>query len=89
MSRSEEIKRRLEASFAPQFIEVIDESEQHRGHAGFQEGGESHFRVRLCAASFAGQSRIARHRAVHAALGRELMTSIHALALELDIPENT
>ena len=89
MSRSEEIKRRLEVSFAPQFIEVIDESEQHRGHAGFQEGGESHFRVRLRAASFAGQSRIARHRAVHAALGRELMTAIHALALELDIPENT
>ena len=89
MSRSEEIKRRLEASFAPQFIEVIDESEQHRGHAGFQEGGESHFRVRLRAASFAGQSRIARHRAVHAALGRELMIAIHALALELDIPENT
>ena len=89
MSRSEEIKCRLEASFAPQFIEVIDESEQHRGHPGFQEGGESHFRVRLRTASFAGQSRIARHRAVHAALGRELMTSIHALALELDIPENT
>ena len=89
MSRSEEIKRRLEASFAPQFIEVIDESEQHRGHAGFQEGGESHFRVRLRAASFAGQSRIARLRAVHAALGRELMTAIHALALELDLPENT
>ena len=89
MSRAEEIKNRLKASFAPQFLEVIDESEQHRGHAGFQEGGESHFRVRLRAASFAGQSRIARHRAVHAALGRELMTSIHALALELDIPENT
>lgn len=89
MSRSEEIKNRLEASFAPQFLEVIDESEQHRGHAGFQEGGESHFRVRLRAASFAGQSRIARHRAVHAALGSELMRAIHALALELDIPENT
>ena len=89
MSRSEEIKHRLNAAFSPQFLEVIDESEQHRGHAGFQEGGESHFRVRLRAASFAGQSRIARHRAVHAALGHELMTAIHALALELDIPENT
>ena len=89
MSRAEEIKTRLEVSFAPQFIEVIDESEQHRGHAGFQEGGESRFRVRLRAASFAGQSRIARDRAVHAALGRELMTAIHALALELDLPENT
>ena len=89
MSRAEEIKNRLKASFAPQFLEVIDESEQHRGHAGFQEGGESHFRVRLRAASFAGQSRIARHRAVHAALGRDLRTAIRALALELDLPENT
>ena len=89
MSRSEEIKRRLEAVFAPQFIEVIDESEQHRGHVGFQEGGESHFRIRLRAASFARQSRIARHRAVHAALGRDLMKVIHALALELDVPSNT
>lgn len=89
MSRTEEIKRRLDAAFKPQLIEVVDESEQHRGHAGFQEGGESHFRVRLRAASFAGQSRIARHRAVHAALGSELMTAIHALALELDLPENT
>lgn len=89
MSRTEEIKRRLDAAFTPQLIEVVDESEQHRGHAGFQEGGESHFRVRLRAASFAGQSRIARHRAVHAALGRELITAIHALALELDLPENT
>ena len=89
MSRSEEIKHRLNAAFSPQFLEVIDESEQHRGHAGFQEGGESHFRVRLRAASFAGQSRIARHRAVHAVLGSELITAIHALALELDIPENT
>ena len=89
MSRTEEIKRRLDAAFTPQLIEVVDESEQHRGHAGFQEGGESHFRVRLRAASFAGQSRIARHRAVHAAIGRELMTAIHALALELDLPENT
>ena len=89
MSRTEEIKRRLDAAFTPRLLEVVDESEQHRGHSGFQEGGESHFRVRLRAASFVGQSRIARHRAVHAALGNELMTAIHALALELDIPENT
>ena len=64
MKRLEEIRQKLEAAFAPEVLDVIDESEAHRGHAGFQEGGESHFRVTLRAAGFAGQSRIARHRAV-------------------------
>lgn len=84
MSRAAEIERRLTESFSPTEIDVRDDSESHRGHAGFQEGGESHFHVRLRAASFAGQSRIARHRAVHAALGPELVAAIHALSLDLD-----
>lgn len=78
-----EIRGKLEAAFAPRAIEVIDESEAHRGHAGFREGGQSHFRVRMAAASLAGKSRLERHRAVHAALGPELIGRIHALALEL------
>ncbi len=86
MSRSEEIHQRLTAAFAPVELQVTDESEAHRGHAGYQDGGESHFNVRLRSAAFAGQSRIARHRAVHAALGAELMAAIHALALDLDTP---
>ena len=86
MQRSEEIRRRLQEAFAPAALDVVDESEAHRGHAGYQEGGQSHFRVRLRSESFAGQSRIARHRAVHAALGAELMGQIHALALDLDTP---
>lgn len=83
MSRVEEIRAKLETAFAPEVLEVIDESEAHRGHAGYQEGGESHFRVRMIAPAFAGQSRIARHRAVHGALGPELIGAIHALALDL------
>ncbi|MDA9990627.1 BolA family transcriptional regulator [Paracoccaceae bacterium] len=86
MSRINEIKLKLEQNFIVQDLEVVDESEQHRGHSGFQDGGESHFRVRLTTASFSGQSRIERHRAVHAALGQELLDAIHALALELDTP---
>lgn len=85
LSKQNEIQAKLIAAFAPTEIEVVDDSESHRGHAGFQEGGESHFNVRLRSAAFEGQSRIARHRAVHAALGAELMTSIHALALDLDV----
>ena len=78
------IEERLAAAFRPTRLEVLDESESHRGHAGFREGGESHFRVRIAAADFAPMSRLARHRAVHAALGPEVMGQIHALALEID-----
>ncbi|QBX35592.1 BolA family transcriptional regulator [Paracoccus liaowanqingii] len=70
------------AVLAPTRLEVTDESEGHRGHAGFREGGESHFRIRMASPAFAGLSRIARHRLVHATLG-DIVPQIHALALEL------
>ncbi len=83
MSVTAEIEQKLTEAFAPSEIEVIDESEKHRGHAGYREGGESHFQVRMRAAEFAKMSRVERHRAVHAALGAELVGRIHALALDL------
>ncbi|MAC77502.1 MAG: BolA family transcriptional regulator [Rhodobacteraceae bacterium] len=78
-----EMQARLIDAFAPTALEIIDESEKHRGHAGFQEGGESHFHVTIRAPAFNGQSRVARHRAVHAALGPDLIGRIHALALDI------
>ena len=81
----DEITRKLEEAFSPHALEVVDDSESHRGHAGFQEGGESHFNVHIRSSAFEGQTRIARHRAVHAALGAELVGRIHALALDIDI----
>lgn len=83
MSVKDEIESALRASFAPLHLEVRDESEKHRGHAGYQEGGESHFHVVLRAAAFEGQSRLARHRAVHAAIGDDILNRIHALSLDL------
>lgn len=83
MDRAAEIRRALQEAFTAQHLEVIDESEAHRGHAGYPEGGQSHFRVRMQASELADMNRIARHRAVHAAIGPELMGQIHALALEL------
>lgn len=83
VNRAEKIKTRLEAAFQPRLLEVVNESEAHRGHAGYQDGGESHFRVRIEADGFRGLSRIARHRAVHEALGKELVAEIHALALQI------
>lgn len=63
-----------------------DESALHAGHAGAAPGGETHYRIRMTSAAFAGQSRIARHRAVNAALKAEFEAGLHALALELDAP---
>lgn len=85
MTRAEQITTRLKDAFDPEHLDVVDESEMHRGHAGFQEGGESHFRVKMVSAALAGQSRIAQHRAVHAAIGKQLMGEIHALVLDLSI----
>ena len=88
MSKADEIRARLEAALAPAELDVVDDSESHRGHSGYQEGGESHYNVRIRADSFENQSRIKRHRMVHAALGPELIGRIHALALHLDVPES-
>ena len=83
MALAEEIRAKLQAAFAPDALEVVDESESHRGHAGYRDGGESHFRVVIRAAEFAPMTRIARHRAVHTALGAAITGRVHALALDI------
>ncbi len=80
----EQISEKLQAVFAPTQLQVINESDQHAGHAGHDGSNESHFRVVIRADAFADMSRIARHRAVHAALGKELIGRIHALAIEIN-----
>ena len=88
MAVAEEMETRLRAAFTPTELVIVDDSESHRGHAGYQAGGESHWQVKIRSKAFAGQSRIARHRAVHAALGADLVGRIHALQLDLDAPES-
>lgn len=84
MGLREEMRARLETAFAPVRLEIRDDSEKHRGHAGHREGGESHWFVAISAPRLAVMSRIERHRAVHAALGPEIIGRIHALQLEID-----
>ena len=75
--------QKLTDRFAPSRLEVIEESDQHHGHAGWREGGETHFRVRIATRQFAGLSRVAQHREVMAALKDELDSGVHALAIEV------
>ena len=83
MTMAERMREKLTAALAPQVLEIVDESEQHRGHGGWREGGETHFRVRIVSAAFDGMSRVERHRAVNRAVAQELADGVHALALEL------
>ena len=77
---ADEMREKL-TGLAPSQLEIIDESESHRGHGGWREGGETHFRIRMASPRFAGLSRVARHRLVHQTLG-DIVPRIHALALD-------
>ena len=80
---ADKIRRKLTEAFAPEHLEVIDESERHRGHSGWREGGETHFRVVMRARILGDLPRVERSRRVHRVLSEELATGVHALALDL------
>tara|TARA_B110000908_G_C9934134_1_gene305282 strand:- start:2 stop:256 length:255 start_codon:yes stop_codon:yes gene_type:complete len=83
MGLDTEIRTALDAAFAPTSLAVINESHKHAGHAGDDGSGQSHWRVEIESETFAGQSRIAKHRAVHTALGQDIIGRIHALSLQI------
>ena len=86
MSVAERIRERL-ATLQPQRVELVDESERHRGHAGWREGGGTHWRLTIVAPAFAGKPTVARHRMIYEALGNLMQHPIHALAITARAPE--
>lgn len=86
LTRADRIRAALEAAFAPAEVAVTDDSARHAGHAGARPGGETHYSVTVVSPAFAGQSRVARSRAAHAALAAEFAGGLHALALRLLTP---
>jgi BolA protein len=88
VSLAPEIRRRLQA-LEPLELEIVDESERHRGHAGYREGGNTHWRLSIVSSRFAGCGVVARHRMVYQALGNLMNDPIHALAITARAPEET
>jgi stress-induced morphogen len=90
VSRAERLRASLTKAFAPAVLEIRDDSAMHAGHAGARAGGETHYSVLIVSAAFEGLSRVARSRAVHAALTAEFgdadQGGLHALALTLRTP---
>jgi len=88
MTVAERIRQKLEAAFRPARLEIYNDSYLHAGHhAGAHAGEETHFRVEIVAAGFAGENRVARQRRVYAILAEELAGAVHALQLSALTPE--
>ncbi len=86
MSTADQIRARL-AVLQPEALELEDESERHRGHAGYREGGGTHWRLSIVARAFAGKPTLARHRMVYQALGELMQHPIHALTITAHAPD--
>ena len=82
MSKAQAMETALEQVFQESEIEIVNDSEAHRGHGGYSDA-DTHFKLIIKSSTFIGMSRLQRHRAVHEALGPDLISQIHALELQL------
>lgn len=81
-----EMLRRLDSALSPSRVQLIDDSEQHRGHGGYNPEGESHFSLRIESPHFEGKSRVERQRMIYAALGDLMHERVHALSIRAGAP---
>lgn len=86
MNRADEIAERLRRVFAPERIEIHDESHRHAGHAGARDGG-GHFEVLIVSPRFRGLTVLQRHRLVYEAVGDMMRREIHALGIRALSPD--
>ncbi|WMT89243.1 BolA family protein [Pelagibacterium sp. H642] len=83
MSVRDQIEATLRAKFDPALLEVIDDSERHHGHAGWREGGNTHFHIKIASTALDGMNRIEQHRAINAALADQFAAGMHALTIKV------
>ena len=81
-----EMLKRLDSSLSPTRVDLVDDSEKHRGHGGYNPAGESHFTLTIESPAFAGKSRIERQRMVYKALGELMDARVHALQIKATAP---
>lgn len=80
-SVAEWMRDRLETDFSPCRLKIEDRSTDHIGHAGYKEGGETHFHIEIVSDRFVGLSSLSRHRYVYQTLAPALAQGVHALSL--------
>lgn len=88
MDMRERILSKLQLAFDPAALDVVDDSEAHRGHGGYREGGNTHFNVSIKASAFNGLSRVAQQRLINKELVQEFEDGLHALALSVQATDH-
>ena len=83
MRIKEQIINQITEMLQPEFLEIVDQSDKHKGHSGWREGGETHFHIKVISKKFQNLSRIQRHQLVYKSLSPEPMNTIHALSMDL------
>lgn len=86
---AERMKAKLESRFSPELIEMVDDSDKHKGHSGSSDAGETHFSVTITSSVFLGVNRVGRQRLVMNALSEELAGPVHALSIKTLAPGET
>ncbi|MSQ54284.1 MAG: BolA family transcriptional regulator [Betaproteobacteria bacterium] len=86
MTVESRMRERL-AALAPVQLDLVDESSRHQGHAGWKEGGNTHWKLAIVSAAFAGRNTVARHRMIYQALGDLMENPIHALSISARSPD--
>ncbi len=81
-----EMRARLQSALTPTTLTLIDDSEKHRGHGGYNPAGESHFSLLIESAAFAGKTRVERQRMIYKALGELMHERVHALSIQARAP---
>lgn len=81
-----EMLKRLDSALSPTRVRLVDDSEKHRGHGGYNPAGESHFTLEIESAAFAGKSRVERQRMIYKALGELMHERVHALSIKARAP---
>jgi BolA protein len=81
-----EMLKRLHSALSPTRIDLVDDSEQHFGHGGYNPAGESHFTLAIESPAFTGKNRVERQRMVYAALGELMESRVHALSIRATAP---
>ena len=87
MNIADQISQSITDAIEPTHLEVINQSHLHKGHAGDDGSGESHFKLVVVWGGFSAYSRIERQRYLHQTLGQELIQKIHALQLSCRTPD--
>lgn len=84
---TQRLRTKLERALQPQELEIVDQSDLHRGHGGYHPQGESHFKVIVVAQAFNRSSTLQRHRQIYSLLAEELAGRVHALSITALTPQ--